>query len=161
MVVKTILGSVLAVAVGGAALGFASKYRSDSCSDEAKQGIAATAATSKESMISHEGEFHGGCATNGDASEGTECCQSAALSKSVSSLSGHGQGDECLGSCANGDNSGSKECCQIAALSESDLQSGKGHEGACHGECAHGDSSGGKKCCQDAEKTSGIVASPQ
>jgi len=160
MVVKTILGSVLAVAVGSAALGFASKYRSDSCSNEAKQGIAAIAATSKECVNSPEGEFHGGCATNDDASVGTACCQSAALSKNVSSLSGHGQGDECLGSCA-GATSESKDCCQIAAVSKSISQSGKGHEGECHGECAHGESSGAQKCCQDAEKTIGIVASPK
>jgi hypothetical protein len=160
MTVKTIFGAVLAVAVGGAALGFASKYRGDCCSNEAKQGIAVTAATSKESMVSHEGECHGGCAT-GDASGGTECCQTAALSKSVSALSGHGHESECLGSCATSGASESKECCQTAASSKSVSQSGKGHEGECQGDCAHGDSSGSKKCCQDAEKTIDFVASPK
>jgi hypothetical protein len=160
MTVKTIFGAVLAVAVVGMAMGFTSKYRGACCSIEAKQGIAAAASTSKEIMVSQEGECHGGCAT-GDASGGTECCQTAALSKSVSALSGHGHESECLGSCATSGASESKECCQTAASSKSVSQSGKGHEGECQGDCAHGDSSGSKKCCQDAEKTIDFVASPK
>ena len=160
MTVKTIFGEVLAVAVVGMAMGFTSKYRGACCSIEAMQGITAAATTSKESMVSQEGECHGGCATGG-ASGGTACCQTAALSKSLSSLSGHGHESECLGSCATSGASESKECCQTAASSKSVSQSGKGHEGECQGDCAHGDSSGSKKCCQDAEKTIDFVASPK
>lgn len=112
MAVKTIFGAVLAVAVGGMALGFASKYRGACCSNEAKQGFSVTASTSKEGMVSHEGECLGGCATSGD-SGGKECCQTAALSINVSQ-SGKGHEAACQGDCAHGESSGGQKCCQDA-----------------------------------------------
>lgn len=159
MTVKTIVGAVLAVAIGGSVLGFVSKYRADCCSNEAKStGLSAT--TSKESMVSQEGECRG-CCGHGDTSGGGKCCQAAALSKSMSSLAVPGPENGCIGNCAVG-TSEAKECCQTAGLLNGEiLQTGKGHEGECHGDCALGDSSGVKKCCQDAEKISDHLASPK
>jgi len=116
MSIKTIFSMVLAVAVGGAAVGYASRYRSDCCSNEAKKEVNASAAISKESLVSDLGDCHGGCA-HGDASADTKCCQTSGLLKSVIAQSGEQNEGECHGDCASGDSAGGGKCCQDAEKS--------------------------------------------
>ena len=119
MTIKTILATVLAVAVGGAALGFASKYRSDCCGNGASKGVVSTAISSNASMVSLNGECPvgecSGSCSDGDVAGGKACCQAAALSKATAAKTeGEGHEDECSGNCSAGTASAGKECCQGA-----------------------------------------------